>query len=92
MLKDSCAPEDPELATFLDRVERLRDPTHVLSLTQREWREVLADAGFTIDRSELYRKERAIEAWLDRAGTASEARDTVLGAFRIRLRGGAAAL
>ncbi len=36
VLEDSQAPNDPEIAAFLEDLERRRDPTHVHSLSEVE--------------------------------------------------------
>lgn len=81
VLGDSCAPDDPVLDEFINRVEKLRDPTHGRSLSQARWRELLAAAGLQIDVAEIYRKTRKIGAWMDRSGLADPARRYVLDAF-----------
>jgi ubiquinone/menaquinone biosynthesis C-methylase UbiE len=67
VLEDTCSPEDPELDGFVDRVERLRDPTHVHALSKSEWRAALAAAGLRVARSETWRKRHDIADWLARA-------------------------
>lgn len=82
VLEDSSSPDDdPALGEFIDRVERLRDPTHVHALSEREWRELLAGAGLGVVRSEVSRKRHGIADWLDRADPTPEARAQVLEAF-----------
>jgi SAM-dependent methyltransferase len=72
VLEDSCAPPDPEIDRFLNHVERMRDPTHVRSYTEREWREMFGAAGLRIDRAELWRKVHDLDDWLSRAGVSEE--------------------
>src|SRR5207244_9528497 len=43
-----CSPP-PEVRDFLHAVEMGRDPTHVLSRTLEEWRELLERAGFVVE-------------------------------------------
>ena len=45
-LVDSYAPEDDAQDDFLDRIERIRDPSHVRNYRLSEWRDMLQAAGF----------------------------------------------
>jgi ubiquinone/menaquinone biosynthesis C-methylase UbiE len=52
VIVDSCAPDYPEkdraLASEWDRMERLRDPSHVRNYSPSEWRAMVSDAGLRI--------------------------------------------
>jgi SAM-dependent methyltransferase len=48
--------------------EKLRDPTHVRSLSVDEWRELLADAGLEIEQELMFTKEHDMDDWLARTG------------------------
>jgi SAM-dependent methyltransferase len=52
----------------VEEAERLRDPTHVRSYTEAEWRGFLADAGLDVDRVERFPKRHPLEPWLARVG------------------------
>jgi Methyltransferase domain len=52
-----------------EEAERLRDPTHVRSYSEREWRSLLEAAGLEIEQVEIVVKRRPVEAWLARTGT-----------------------
>lgn len=65
-LVDSMVPDDIELADFLNRMEKLRDPTHVRSRTQREWMNFLEAAGFRIKAAEVFKKVHDFPAWARR--------------------------
>ena len=56
----------------VEEAERLRDPTHVRSYGEREWRELLEGAGVRIERVELFEKRRPVETWLERAGATGD--------------------
>ena len=53
----------------VEEAERLRDPTHVSSYSEHEWRSFLEAAGLTIEVVELHEKRHPLEAWLARTGT-----------------------
>jgi SAM-dependent methyltransferase len=52
----------------VEEAERLRDPTHVRSHTEAEWRGHLAAAGLTVERTGRFPKRHPVEPWLDRVG------------------------
>jgi SAM-dependent methyltransferase len=52
--------------------EKLRDPTHVRSLSTEEWRELLIDAGLEIEQELFFSKEHDMDEWLARTGCAGE--------------------
>jgi SAM-dependent methyltransferase len=54
--------DDQELA------EKLRDPTHVRSYTEQEWRDLLAEAGLAVERVAFFEKVHALDEWLARTG------------------------
>lgn len=68
VVEDSVVPDDPLLDAFMNNVEKLRDPTHVRSLTAPEWKALLASAGLTQTRCALCPKEHAFADWIARAG------------------------
>ena len=49
-----------------EQAEKLRDPSHVRSLSEEEWRELLTDAGLEVERVEHYEMPLEFESWLDR--------------------------
>ena len=49
--------------------EQLRDPTHVRSYSEEEWRSLLEAAGLEIEQVESFEKRHALEEWLDRSDT-----------------------
>jgi len=51
-----------------EQAETLRDPTHVRSYTEPEWREMLAEAGLDVEQVELFEKLHALDEWLARTG------------------------
>jgi SAM-dependent methyltransferase len=56
----------------VEEAERLRDPTHVRSYTEAEWRGFLAAAGLDVDRVGHFPKRHPLEPWLARVGCAGE--------------------
>src|ERR671933_121594 len=52
----------------VERAERLRDPTHVRSYTEDEWRAYFTDAGVEPELVELFPKRHDVADWLARTG------------------------
>jgi ubiquinone/menaquinone biosynthesis C-methylase UbiE len=82
LLVDTTVPEDEGLATWLDDVERLRDPSHGRSWAPSRWRAVLSGARLRVDETQLYRKRHALEPWLARSGCVGDVADEVRRRFR----------
>lgn len=60
---DLVAPEDPEDEPLLTALERLRDPSHVRALRDSELAELVASAGFELERHESFLLERRFSEW-----------------------------
>jgi SAM-dependent methyltransferase len=56
----------------LESAERLRDPTHVRTYTELEWRRFFEEAGLRVDAAELMSKAIEVGPWLERAGCGGE--------------------
>jgi SAM-dependent methyltransferase len=52
----------------VEAAEKLRDPTHVRSLSEQEWRELLESAGLELERVEFFSKTHVLSEWLARTG------------------------
>jgi ubiquinone/menaquinone biosynthesis C-methylase UbiE len=61
----------------VEEAERLRDPTHVRSYTEDEWRTWLGRAGLTVEAVERFEKRHEVESWLGRAGCEGEEAERV---------------
>ena len=82
-----------------EEAERLRDPTHVRSYSEEEWRALFEQTGLTVEATELIDVEIDLEAWLARAGCEGDEaervrvlledriRDSLLAMPRIALKG-----
>ena len=55
-----------------EQADRLRDPTHIRSYSEEEWRALLAEAGLEIEESERYDKRVPVGDWLERVECRSE--------------------
>ncbi len=70
LLEDSVVPEG-EAGDLLNRIEKLRDGSHVRSATEAEWLALLAGAEFEVVSVELFRKEHELEQWIGRANASA---------------------
>lgn len=96
VLTDSSTPEDPDTNTWHQETERLRDPSHVRNYTPAEWRNFIAEAGFTLEElTTSHRTELVFSDWVRTSGSPphvveklrrrfTEAAPAVREAFRIR--------
>ena len=53
----------------VEEAEKLRDPTHVSSYSELEWRAFFDAAGFEVEAVAVVEKRRSLEEWLARTGT-----------------------
>jgi len=101
VVEDSIVPDDPALDRFFNHIEKLRDPTHVRSLTVGEWTSKLRSAGLTPVASTNCPKAHDIADWIARAGLDDEgaravyaalggASDDAIARFAIGFEGGRA--
>jgi SAM-dependent methyltransferase len=49
-----------------EEAEKLRDPSHVRSYSEEEWRELLESAGLEVERVEFFAKTHQTDEWLAR--------------------------
>jgi SAM-dependent methyltransferase len=57
------------LSDDVEEAERLRDPTHVRSYSEQEWRSLLEAEELVVEQVEVVEKRHPFEPWLARAGT-----------------------
>ena len=53
----------------VERAERLRDPSHVRSYSEDEWRALLGAAGLVVEETSVYEMHHPLEGWLARTGS-----------------------
>ena len=68
VVEDSLAPDEPDVAAFLEDLEKRRDPTHVHSLSRGEWGAAVDAAELRIQRETVYRKRHPFDLWIRRTG------------------------
>ena len=65
---DTVAPDDPEAAAWMQRIERQRDPSHVRNLSAAEWRVSVQAAGLRLTHDEGSKVSLQYPDWAERAG------------------------
>jgi ubiquinone/menaquinone biosynthesis C-methylase UbiE len=65
VLVDSTVP-DGEVGAFFNRYETVRDPSHVCSLTEDAWLDVLTQHAFVVEAVERFRKRHEFDDWTGR--------------------------
>jgi ubiquinone/menaquinone biosynthesis C-methylase UbiE len=59
---DMSPPEGAE--SFMNRIERLRDSSHVEAFTPTTWKSMISKAGLTVSSSEVLEERLSFERWL----------------------------
>jgi len=67
VLVDVAASEDPAKAAALNRMEKLRDPSHVRALTFAELEGLFAEVGLPAPRAVFYQLKSELEGLLERS-------------------------
>ena len=85
---DILSVDSPAAAHEHNRLERLRDPSHVRALTRSEFERLLTDAGLKLVRSDLREEEIDLDEWLALTEPSAEVTGTIRGALQDELNGG----
>ncbi len=72
LLIDSIAPEDDALSRLMNNWERRRDPSHVHNYSSSQWRALLHQQGFAVNRMLVVKTELEFGDWVRRSGTQLE--------------------
>jgi SAM-dependent methyltransferase len=60
-----------------EEAEKLRDPSHVRSYSEEEWRELLESAGLEVERVEYFEKTHQTDEWLARTDCTGDTAERV---------------
>lgn len=72
ILIDNIAPEDNVLDSFVNRLESLRDHSHVRSYTVSEWKKWLGESGVSVVKEEIRKKTLGYPEWVRRTTSSPE--------------------
>ncbi len=82
ILIDSVVPDEEEADDFLNNMEKIRDPSHIRSLTLRRWRELFSSTGFELITEETFFRTHPFREWADRVGLGGVRRQKLVEGFR----------
>ena len=71
-IQDTLAPENPEAKEFFNRVEKLRDPSHVHDLSESEWIDLFRNTRLKIIKQAKNEKSWPLKWWTERMSTPPE--------------------
>lgn len=66
------------MGAAVEEAEALRDPSHVRNYTEAEWRQLVLDAGLTLDEVAFFAHTIDVQAWLERTGCEGDEAERVL--------------
>ncbi len=75
LLVDHYAPEDPELDTFVNDLDRVRDPSHVREHRLSEYQTFFSEADLTFQLKLTWDLPLMFDNWVTRSRTPSEAKE-----------------
>jgi ubiquinone/menaquinone biosynthesis C-methylase UbiE len=84
LLADTTVPDEPrEAGVWQNRVELLRDPSHMRNYSPSEWRAFVEDAGLTIEAIGTAQEQHPIMlgAWMEKGGCQGHAAAEVVREF-----------
>ncbi|MEP6562740.1 MAG: methyltransferase domain-containing protein, partial [Nakamurella sp.] len=85
---DLTAPDDAALAGEMNRIEKLRDPSHGRTLAEAETHELLTAAGANVVQCSRHDQPVDVEDWMQRTETPTATRTAIRKRFDDELRGG----
>jgi SAM-dependent methyltransferase len=86
---DLTADDDPVVAAEMNRIERLRDPSHGTTLTVGGTHRLLAAAGVRVVHVSSHEQSVDVEDWMARTATPESVRAEIRARFVTELAGGA---
>jgi ubiquinone/menaquinone biosynthesis C-methylase UbiE len=87
VVMDLVASTDPRIAEQQDRIERLRDPSHLRMPARGVVRRWLQEQGLVVDDVAEREIDRPVRPWLEQAATDTSAAELVCEAFDTELAG-----
>ena len=77
LLVDNIAPEDADVASTMNRIERVRDPSHVRAYDLVTWLAWLHGMGFAIEALHRWRRRKDYASWTERSGMTDAAAEAL---------------
>jgi len=85
---DMTAPDDAALAAEMNRIEKLRDPSHGRTLSERETHDLLTETGAGVVHCSRHDQPVDVEDWMERTATPAGTRELIRTRFAEELVGG----
>ena len=76
-LVDNTVPGEREAATYINRFEQLRDPSHHWAHPLGDLEAYFADAALSVEHNETLKKDMEFEPWATRMGASGETKTTL---------------
>ena len=68
LLQDLTVPEDTQSANYVEKFEKLRDPSHCRAFSKSRWANMFEEAGLQVATTEIIAKRHDFIAWVQRQG------------------------
>lgn len=78
---DQVPPDDESGHVLMERLEKIRDKTHVEMYARARWRALVENLGVILSFSDVVERKLTFESWLDLAGADQHRRQSVLDAL-----------
>ncbi|MHB1125632.1 MAG: class I SAM-dependent methyltransferase [Bacillota bacterium] len=75
---DCSAIDGEDTEELINRIERIRDNSHICSYSSRLWQQMLLRLPFTIEHLYLEQKEYVLAEWFDRIATPADRREEIV--------------
>jgi len=72
LVQDHVSPEDEQCARYVNRFQKLRDPSHNRSYSESEWMDMCQKFGLKVEHTEHIIKQHQFLPWAERQGCTSE--------------------
>jgi ubiquinone/menaquinone biosynthesis C-methylase UbiE len=72
LVQDHVLPEDESAARYIDKFERLRDPSHNRAFSHVEWKSMFEQAGLEVTYTQEITKRHQLLPWAERQGCTPE--------------------
>ncbi|MBN1865604.1 MAG: methyltransferase domain-containing protein [Victivallales bacterium] len=86
---DLLSPADKSMIESYNRLERLRDVSHTLALTEGQLVDAMASSGLSVQSVDKREIAVDFERWVEMTGTNFQTRDRIKAELQAELRGGA---
>ena len=81
-LVDNIVPPDEETAAYVNRFEKVHDPSHHWAYPLGTLQEAMRQAGLELEHVETLKKDRDLDAWADRSGASPETKEMLTNMLR----------